>query len=531
MALGERLPEQAGTWTRLRFRLMFVAAALLFGLLALLLTRLSERSFARLRLDWTRAEENSLDPQALEVLKQLPDEVTIDVFLRGAEYPLEDLVIEAQERVRRLLYVIRDAAGGRVRLVQHVLAGGRMDEPTQSRLNEVGAREVDPGGLIAVSAGTRHALLELGGDIADFDKGDPTGLSGAARPPRMVSFRGEEALVNALMKVARSDAPHVLFTRGHGEYDPESAEMVGLSRLRETLVADGFVVDSWDAQKSPQVPDDCRILVCIGPQQPFAPAELAAIRRYVERGGRMVCAPAPDPLQLQDSLATLLSPWGLEIAPIGIVCRGQPDVTGQVQTGTNACAFQVIDRTGMAAQHPITELLVRSGRRVAIHAAHALDVGRGYPGATVLPILRAAEGSWLDLPPAGSKVGDWLQTPDESRRPFVVAAALNFPTQTSAGAPLSSGSDQRPSARVFVFGAAQSFVNAVFENDRDLFLNAFNWAAEREWRVSVSVKNVEPRRLDLQDAGKVGRTHLWIVIVLPLLSLALGLFTAWRRRR
>lgn len=530
MTRTEPPPEQAGRRTRLRSRVQFAAGALLFALLCLLLTRLSERSIVRLRLDWTRGAENTLDPAALEVLKHIPDEITVDVFLRAAEGPLEELAIAAQERLRRILYVIRDASDGRVRLVMHELSAGRMDERTQSRLNELGAREVDPGGLIGLSAGKRHALLKLRGDIADFDPGDPSGMSGPARPPSLVSFRGEEALVNALMKVARNDAPRVLFTRGHGEFDPASAEVLGLSRLKETLEADGFVVDSWDGQKTAQVPDDCRVLVCIGPLQPFAPAEFAAIRRYVERGGRLVCAPAPDPLPAQDSLGTLLSPWGLEIAPKGIVCRGLPDVTGQPRYGTNECAQQLLDHAGLS-QHPISEPLRRSGRRVWIANAHALDVGRGYAGSTVLQVLRSSEDSWLDEPQPGSTVGDWQPDAGERHGPFVLAAAILFPPQISAGPPLRGTEDQRPQAHVFALGAAHCFVNANLEYDRDLLLNAFNWAADREWRVSVSVHNPELHRLDLQDQAKVSSTHFWIVIALPLLSLLLGLFTAWRRRR
>ncbi|MBK7644005.1 MAG: Gldg family protein [Planctomycetes bacterium] len=531
MALGKQpAAESAGRATRLRFGVQFALAAFLFALLALLLTRLSERTSVRWRFDWTRGSENTLEPAALEVLAQLPEDVTIDIFFRAAEYPLEELVIRAQERVRRLLYILRDASGGRVRLVQHDLSSGRLDELSQTRLNELGTREVEPGGLLGISAGKRHALVKLRGDIADFDKGDPAGMQGVPRPPSMVSFRGEEALVNALMKVARNDAPRVLFTIGHGEYDLESAEFLGLSKFKAALEADGFVVGSWDFQKTPELPEDCRVLASIGPVQPFAPNEFLALKRYVERGGRFVAMPAPDPLPPQDSLRQLASPWGLEIAEKGLVCAPQVDVSGRPQTGNAQCGQQLVDQTGLS-QHPIVEPLRRSGRRVAILNAHALDVGRGFPGSTVLPVLRAVEGSWLDLPEEGAKVGDWKPSADESRRPFVLGAAILFPPQLGAGAPLRNAEDQRPEAHVFVFGAAMCAVNGNFEADRDLFLNAFNWAAARDWRVSVGARVPEEHRLDMQDESKVARTNFALVIALPLLSLLLGLFTAWRRRR
>jgi len=226
----------------------------------------------------------------------------------------------------------------------------------------------------------------------------------------------------------------------------------------------------------------------------------------------------------------LTSPWGLEIAARGLVCRGQLDVTGQPQYGTNECAHQVVDQTGLS-QHPITEPLRRSGRRVVILNAHALDVGRGAPGSTVLQLLRSADGSWLDLPLEGSSVGDWQPEATERRGPFVLAAALVFPPVRGAGTPLRASEDGRVEAHVFVFGASQCLVNVNFEHDRDLFLNAFNWAAAREWRVSVRARKEEERRVDLQDEVQVGRMHLLILWALPLASLLSGLFVAWRRRR
>ena len=113
----------------------------------------------------------------------------------------------------------------------------------------------------------------------------------------------------------------------------------------------------------------------------------------------------------------------------------------------------------------------------------------------------------------------------------MLGAAILFPPQKNAGTPLRASEDGRAEARVFAFGAAGSMVNTQFEADRDLFVNAFNWAAAREWRVSVRQRERQERRLDLQDPARVSRTHLWVVWVPPLVSLLLGLWTAWRRRR
>lgn len=519
-----------GRWTRLQLGARVALAGLLFALLALFATRLAERSLVRLRLDWTAGGANTLDPASSDFVARLPEDVTIDVFLRPAEFPLEELSIAVQERVKHLLYLLRDGSNGRIELVVHDLGGGRLEERSQTRLLELGAREVEPGGLLAVSCGKRHALLKLRGDMADFDPGDPLGNSGRVVPARLVSFRAEEALISALMKVARSDAPLVCFTQGHGEYELDSAAVQGLANLKSALEADGFTVSVWDAARQKTVPDECRVLLSIGAEQPYSADELAAMRNFVERGGRLCAAPGIEPLPAQGSLGELLQPWGLQIAPSGLVARGQPSVSGERQYGTNACAVQWIEPAAMS-QHEITEPLRRSQRRVLLNGARALDVGHGPPGSTVLQILRSAPDAWLDLPAGGDKIGDWKPDASERHGPFVLAAAIVFPPVLAAGVPLRAQQDQRPESRVFVLGAAAAAINASFEINRDFLLNAVNWCASREWRANVRAREKREHRLDLSDERAVGRVHLWLVIVLPLASLAAGLFTAWRRRK
>jgi ABC-type uncharacterized transport system involved in gliding motility auxiliary subunit len=82
-----------------------------------------------------------------------------------------------------------------------------------------------------------------------------------------------------------------------------------------------------------------------------------------------------------------------------------------------------------------------------------------------------------------------------------------------------------------VLSSAVSAINATFETNRDFLLNAFNWAASRDWRVKVEAREAPQRRLDLAQPDAVRRLWLWIALAPVLSSLALGLAMAWRRRR
>lgn len=522
-------PRSTGSSTRVGLWLRVGAAGLLFGLLALLVTRLAERPTLRVRADWTRAQENTLSPASVEVLRRLPEQARIDVFLRPAEFPLEELVIVAQERLRQLLLSIRDQSGNKVLLIAHDLTGSGADA-ARTRLIELGMREVDAGGLLVVSQETRREVLRLRGDLADFDPGDPTGQQGPPVPPRMVSFRAEEALVGALLKVGAADAPSVLFVRGHGELDIDNVESMGLSQLKNALESDGYRVGVHEFAAQPAIPEDCRVLVLLGPEQPLAESEWAQVKRFVESGGRLVVAPGLEPVPEKLSVADLLEPWGLRVARSGYVARAPLGPGGAPQYGTNTAAQLWLERSSMSA-HAITDPLRRAERRVIFNGTRALEIGRTLPGGTVLPLMRSPESAWLDLPVEGGKAQDWKPEAGERQGPFVLAAALVFPPQAAAGVPRRMGAQERPEARVVALGSGLSAINATFDTNRDFLLNTFNWAASRDWRVKVEARESPERRLDLAQPDAVRQLWIWIALAPALVSLLLGLFIAWRRRR
>jgi hypothetical protein len=528
MELGHRA-QATGSATRAGLWLRVALAGVLFAVLALLLTRLAERPSLRVRMDWTQAEENTLSPASMEVLARLPEQARIDVFLRPAEFPLEELVILAQERLRQLLLSVRDSSGGKVLLFAHDLTGSGA-ESARTRLFELGLREVDAGGLLVVSQDSRREVLRLRGDLADFDPGDPSGQQGPPSPPRLVSFRAEEALVGALLKVGASDAPSVLFVRGHGELDLDNVELMGLSELKGALESDGYRVGNHEFASAPSIPEDCRVLALLGPEQPLAEAEWVAIKRFVESGGRLIVAPGLETVAERFSVADLLEPWGLRVARSGFVARAPLGPGGAPQYGTNTAAQLWLERSSMGT-HPITDPLRRAERRVIFNGARALEIGRGLPGGNVLALLRSPEGAWLDLPLEGGKTQDWKPEAGERQGPFVLAAAILFPPQAAAGPPRRSSPAERPEARVVVLSSAVSAINATFETNRDFLLNAFNWAASRDWRVKVEAREAPQRRLDLAQPDAVRRLWLWIALAPVLSSLALGLAMAWRRRR
>ena len=96
--------------------------------------------------------------------------------------------------------------------------------------------------------------------------------------------------------------------------------------------------------------------------------------------------------------------------------------------------------------------------------------------------------------------------------------------------PLAADLAEALDARVLAVGTPEVFCDMLFDTNRDFLLNSFNWAADREFRVSISTRDPERRVLRLGEGDEL----LWInrvaVFGLPLLCLLLGL-VRWSMRR
>jgi hypothetical protein len=184
------------------------------------------------------------------------------------------------------------------------------------------------------------------------------------------------------------------------------------------------------------------------------------------------------------------------------------------------------------AVNPITEPLRSAGRRVYMRRAHALERGKVPPGARVLEILRAPDGCWLEMPKPGTDDQfDWVPQDTSERARFAVAMQASFPLRRSVRERPNKDETARPECRVVVLGATSAFQNWLFENDANFILNAFNWIEGRDYRVRVSHESPQARRVDINAPGVLSSVHFVAVWLMPLLCVALGLCTAWARRR
>src|SRR5574339_1163464 len=117
---------------------------------------------------------------------------------------------------------------------------------------------------------------------------------------------GEQALTNALQRLARSTERHILFLEGHGERSAEGIANHDLSEWTRQLKEKGFRFAGLNLSAMPGVPDNISALVIASPQVDLLPGEVKIIEEYVDRGGNLLWLAEPGSLHGLEPLAKKL---------------------------------------------------------------------------------------------------------------------------------------------------------------------------------------------------------------------------------
>jgi len=569
-----------GKLVRAGITVQVVLGIVLASAIAIGLTWLSERPGVRVRMDLTAAGENTFDEETQRKLSSLPEKprsaeahfeltgdrkwldferqakkmddrealaefrsafdqfvesdytLEIDVFFVPVPQPYTAIVEELQARFYRLLLLAKESRRDIVEVTKHEFVGsGDGSTAAEIRIRELGFPDPDEAlNTVVFSYGGRRVSVGLFGDpwdVAEVDVGSLRGQGGELVPPRIISYRGEEAFVRALLKVSALGEPRALFAWGHGERDIYVDGDRQLSELKQALMADNFSVGRWDSDEVGAVPDDCDVLAIIGPLQPFSEVERQWVRDFVARGGRLIAAPGNEEREGEGGLPDLLAEYGI-LRQAGIVCRPYMGPQGELLHGLPECMDLSI-RSEHMARHAITEPLRRGDRRVRMVFARPLVRGVAPEGGVLLDLIESDSLTWADLPGPDGAGDVTYKEGEELMGPFPLALISKFPLAQAAPAP-EDGVTARKDARVLAFGTPEVFGNRLFETNRDLLLNSFNWAADREFRVSISTRDPERRVIPLGEGKELMYIHRVTVIGLPLLCLLLGLLR-WLSRR
>lgn len=525
-----------GRGTRASYALQVLLALALAVAAAVLATEAADWWYVR--ADLSARGRNTVDPATLERVDNLEDELEIHTFLRPLERPYDRVSAVALRRVLDYLALVQNARRDVVKLVHHDLGelAGAMEEQRQLG--------VEGENLVVLRYQGRRTAFSVFGEAVAVDWGNPTldgvrylterGIPNAIDPrtfdPRPGSFEPariegsavEAVFAAAVARVSAEDAALVCFSTGHGEPDPGGTLAGSVRALAHELSADGFQVRPWSPADG-AVPEGCAVLAVLGPRQPFEGAALERVRSYLDGGGRVVATLGEES---PEALQELLAGYGLSIAP-GIVCEPVRDASGAEVEGLPECALLSIGARGLAEGHPVTDLMRRNGLRLALAYSASFERGADPGGGRVRDLVRSSPDAWRDL--RDPRSGGYDFALDQAGGEQVGAATLAALVERSAGPGDAAGAARE--LRLLAVGSTAFLTDQAFAKNRAFLRAAFNWMAERDYRVDVAPLAEDTTAIDVVRGRELGVLSSTLWLGLPAAAALAGILVGWRRRR
>jgi ABC-type uncharacterized transport system involved in gliding motility auxiliary subunit len=319
----------------------------------------------------------------------------------------------------------------------------------------------------------------------------------------------EEALTNALVRVADRPQRKIYVLTGHGEPDiADGKDDLGFEAAAGDLRDEGYEVEALSMVERESVPDDATVLVIAGAKSPLFPNELAGIEAWLERGGRalILLEPGVDPL-----LGGILASFGI---------KANDDLVVDPNAASRALGFGAdAPLVRKLEPHAITDPL--AGSSLLFYWVRSLDpvIGAKVERTT---LIQTADSSWGEK--SFREGGDVAQDADDLAGPCPIAMAA---TKRTLSAPRKINDE----ARLVVAGDSSFATNrfSPMGGNGDLFVNAINWLAGEEKRIAVRPKQRGASRIPLTEAQQYGIVF-FSVNLLPLVIVGVGL-SVWAVRR
>ncbi|MBP1606701.1 MAG: gliding-associated putative transporter substrate-binding component GldG [Acidobacteria bacterium] len=350
----------------------------------------------------------------------------------------------------------------------------------------------------------------------------------------------EQDITNTIIKATQGQQKKVYFVQGHGEKDTASSdERSGYNAIATALGRDNFTVETVVLAQRTDVPGDASVVVVAGPTVDYLPGEIEALRRYLDKGGKLLLM--LDPADRDDSppltnLVAFAREWGFEVGDDVVL-----DEVGQM-LGTGASApvaasfpsHPITDRFRLLTAFPLTRSVgVVSGGSNGRFAQAIVETSPQSFAKKDMSVLRtggevamdASKGDRQGPIPIAAAVSATAPNPPEAPKP----AAQPGPEGEKKGA--SVDEPKRVETRMVVFGDSDFPSNGVLgiPGNRDLFLNSVNWLAQQENLIAIRPREPEDRRVTL-TAERQRLAFYLSVLVIPGLAFLIGFATWWRRR-
>lgn len=433
-----------------------------------------------------------------------------------------DLTLELSDPSRRLIAALNEE----IRITALLRPSHEAYEPTQILLQEYRAQApnlvlewVDPDRQLARAEQVvrqyrlppgEALILETRGRFhvipaAELVEKGPASPADDPAPRRF--YRGEGLVHRALQTLTQPGRPAVFFLQGHGERAPDDFDpRQGYSRIAGLLRQQNLEVDTLHLGQTRAIPQNCALLIIAGPRQELAPFEVALLREYLARKGRLLVLLDA---RLRTGLEPLLKEWGIQFSD---------DVLMDESLSLDGRELLI----SSYADHPITAPLHQATTVFYLpRSLQPLPQSAGADKPIVSPLASCSAQGWAEFDP---------DAPSPRFHPEVdLPGPLPLAVAIERG-PIAGVHVQIRPTRLVVVGDSDFATNRGLKGaNAAFFLNAVNWLLERANGLGMAPRPFEDLRLTMNRRQL--RRLFWLVAVgLPALAAAAGLYGAWRRR-
>jgi len=237
------------------------------------------------RIDLTEEKRYTIKPQTKELLKNLEDEVFIEVFLEG---DLNPGFKRFQKSVNETLEEFRIYSHNKVKFVFTNPAQAQGQKARNEFMADLAAKGITPMNVIENENGQRVEKFVFPGALVSYE-GFETGVmllkGNRAQNAQEVlneSIEGTEyELANAIYKLSNNNRKKIVLLRGHGELDSLQIASFNNSLLEQY---DVFRVDLSKKQKV----DGYQLLIVAKPKSAFSESDKYKLDQYIMHGGKVL---------------------------------------------------------------------------------------------------------------------------------------------------------------------------------------------------------------------------------------------------
>jgi len=427
--------------------------------------------------DWSEGQINTLSPEAVSAVQQLPQPVkAIGFYSSSASFRLTN--------DKEVFDRFRDVAPDKF---SYEFVDPFAD-PVRAR-----AYDINTDGTV---------ILEMGDQRQEL------------------SFVSDTEVASALVRLSNPVSRAVYFVTGHGEADVADTSEAGLSHVANLLENQNYTLQPLNLEVTSTIPSDARAIVIAGPQVPLTAQAVETLKQYLANHQDVALIVMLDPLvqteyeagQADPLTEYLASDWGVVMRDDVIVDLYNSALTAQ---GQNVLwPFNNGYETS-----PITAKLEDIGSVFLLARSISTTVGAG--AITHTPLIKTDDRAW-----------------GETNLEELSAAASPAAGAEDTAGPLTmalSAEDTGRQTRLVVFGDSDFARNQVANNastaNAALFVSSLNWALKDETLINLTPRTPTQRTLQPIDA-LTGNGILFVtVILMPALVLVLGGVVWFLRRR